>query len=92
VHYQSADPVTDPSHHNYYHQNNPVIKTSLITDKNELGKQTKIKLVTSDMGPIQFQNWNWLFKKNGIGIDELELKFTTKNKLNPQIDLPFIYF
>ena len=44
----------------------------------------------------QFQFWNWLFKKNGIGIFdfesrhfELELKFPTK-KFNPEINLLFI--
>ena len=26
----------------------------------------------------QFPNWNCLFKKNGIGIDKLELTFATK--------------
>jgi len=39
----------------------------------------------------QFQFQNWLFKKNGIGIDKFGIRILHK-KLNSQINLPFIFF
>jgi hypothetical protein len=47
------------------------------------GQVTIIQYHLTDMGSIQFRNWNCIFKKM-----ELELKFAAK-KLNPEINLPY---
>ena len=38
---------------------------------------------------IDGQFWNYLFKKMELELKNLELKFSTKKNLNPQINLPF---
>ena len=57
-----------------------------------LRQATNAYNILSGNSPIQFRNWNWLFKKNWIGIEidkfwiGIEVSYKT---LNPQIKLPF---